>query len=78
GWPAATRAHDPDLAWMAPSLDFTAQFHRTEPAGAWLLAAGVAAVATDRLIGYTSRIWSDRGTLLASGSGQLLCRPLKL
>ena len=78
GWPAATRAHDPDLAWMAPNLDFTAQFHRTEPAGEWLLADGVAAVATDGLIGYTSRIWSDRGTLLASGSGQLLCRPLKL
>ena len=77
GWPAATRAHGPELPWMAPNLDFTAQFHRADPAAEWLLADGVASVATDGLIGYLSRIWTDRGTLLASGSGQLLCRPVK-
>ena len=33
--------------------------------------------AADGLIGYTSRIWTDCGTLLASGAGQLLCRPVK-
>jgi len=77
GWPAATRAHSPDLPWMAPNLDFAAQFHRADPAAEWLLADGVAPVAADGLIGYTSRIWTDQGTLLASGSGQLLCRPVK-
>jgi len=77
GWPAATRAHTPDLPWMAPNLDFTAQFHRAAPAAEWLLADGVAPVAADGLIGYMSRIWTDQGVLLASGSGQLLCRPVK-
>jgi len=78
GWPAATRAHTPGLPWMAPNLDFTAQFHRADPTADWLLADGVAPVAADGLIGYTSRIWTDRGVLLASGSGQLLCRPVRL
>ena len=77
GWPAATRAHSPDLAWMAPNLDFTAHFHRADPTAEWLLVDGVAPVAADGLIGYRSQIWSDQGTLLASGSGQLLCRPVK-
>jgi acyl-CoA thioesterase len=76
-WPAATRAHPPDLAWMAPNLDVAIQFHRSDPGAEWLLADAVAPVAHDGLIGFRSQVWTDGGTLLASGSGQLLCRPLK-
>jgi len=76
-WPAATRAHDPDLAWMAPNLDLAVQFHRADPTAEWLLADGVAPVAEDGLIAFRSHVWTDRGALLATGSGQLLCRPVK-
>ena len=73
-WPAAVRAHPPDLAWMAPSLDVSVQFHRADQKAEWLLADGFAPVAEDGLIGYRSQVFSDGGALLASGSGQLLCR----
>jgi acyl-CoA thioesterase-2 len=76
GWPAATRAHPFDLPWMAPNLDLAAQFHRAEPGSEWLLAEAFAPVAEDGLIGFQSKVWSDSGALLASGSGQLLCRPV--
>jgi acyl-CoA thioesterase len=76
-WPAAVRAHPPDLAWMAPNLDVAIQFHRTDPGAEWLLADAVAPIAEDGLIGFRSQVFSDRGRLLASGSGQLLCRLLR-
>ncbi|CAN5523340.1 hypothetical protein BH18ACT1_BH18ACT1_12360 [soil metagenome] len=75
-WPAATRAHPWGLPWMAPSLDVAVQFHRSDPASGWLLAEGVAPVAEEGLIGFRSSVWSEGGRLLASGSGQLLCRPV--
>ena len=76
-WPAATRGHRHDLGWMAPNLDLAVQFHRSEPKVEWLLADGVAPVAEDGLIGFRSHVWADDGTLLASGAGQLLCRPIR-
>lgn len=75
-WPAATRAHPPALAWIAPNIDLAVQFHRAEPEAEWLLAEAVAPVAHDGLIGFSSHVWTDTGKLLASGAGQLLCRPL--
>jgi acyl-CoA thioesterase II len=75
-WPAACRAYDPDQrAYIAPSLDVTAEFHRLDPASEWLLCDAAAPVAADGLIGGQSRIWSADGRLLASGSAHLLCRP---
>ena len=76
-WPAATRGHPHDLGWMAPTLDLAAQFHRSEPSVEWLLADGVAPIAEDGLIGFRSHVWADSGALLASGAGQLLCRPIR-
>lgn len=76
GWPAACRAHPHESGYVAPSLDVNAQFHRLAPGCEWLLAEAVAPVAADGLIGGQARVWSSDGRLLASGGGQLLCRPL--
>lgn len=76
GWPAACRAHEPDSGYVAPSLDVNVQFHRLEPESEWLLVDAVAPVAAAGLIGGQARVWSPAGRLLASGGGQLLCRPV--
>jgi len=75
-WPAAVRAHTGTLPWVAPSLDLSVRFHRLEPTSEWLLSDTTAAVATDGLIGGAASIWSESGSLLASGGEQMLCRPL--
>jgi acyl-CoA thioesterase II len=76
-WPSATRAHPPGTPWMAPTLDVNIQFHRSDPSSEWLLADGVAPIAEDGLIAFRSHIWSRPGHLLATGTGQLLCRPFR-
>jgi len=50
-------------------------FHRAAPASEWLLVDAVSPIAEGGLISGHSRIWSTQGRLLASGSGQLFCRP---
>ena len=75
GWPAACRAHRRDNGYVAPSLDVNAQFHHLAPECEWLLVDAVAPVAAHGLIGGQARVWSVDGKLLASGGGQLLCRP---
>jgi len=75
-WPAACQAHREDQnPWMAPSLDVAVRFHRAPPYSEWLLVEARADVATEGLIGFHNRVWSEEGRLLASGGGQLLCRP---
>src|SRR5690606_29296125 len=74
-WPAARRAHPrDDLPWIAPSLDLAARFHRAPSYGEWLLVEASADVADEGLIGFHNRVWHERGRLVASGGGQLLCR----
>jgi acyl-CoA thioesterase-2 len=75
GWPAACRAHPRNSGYVAPSLDVNVQFHRQAPDREWLLVDATAPVAAHGLIGSQTRVWSDDGRLLASGGGQLLCRP---
>jgi len=75
-WPAACRAHrDDENPWMAPSLDLAARFHRAPPYSEWLLVEASADVADEGLIGFHNRVWDEAGRLVASGGGQLLCRP---
>jgi acyl-CoA thioesterase-2 len=74
-WPATSQAYGPDLSYVAPNLDVSVQFHRTVPDSDWLLCDAAAPVAADGLIGGCARVWSETGQLVASGSGQLLCRP---
>lgn len=76
-WPSATRPH----AWrqprfVAPTLDLQVTLHRLVPEEPWLLLEGISPVAADGLIGFTSRVWSREGRLLATGGGQTLCRPV--
>lgn len=47
---------------------------RFTPDAGWLLVDGHAPVAADGLVGWTGRLWTVEGTLVASGGGQLLCR----
>jgi acyl-CoA thioesterase II len=74
-WPAACQAHEMDNPWMAPSLDVAVRFHRAPPYSEWLLLEARADVATQGLIGFHNRVWDEDGRCLASGGGQLLCRP---
>jgi len=77
-WPAASRHHQwkwpngPE--WMAPSLDLYVAFHDPQPDEPWLLVDGHSPIAGDGLVGWTGRLWSTTGRLVASGGGQLLCR----
>jgi acyl-CoA thioesterase-2 len=76
GWAAAQAAHGATVPFVAPSLDLSAQFHRTEPESDWLYAAGTSHVARDGLVHFRSDLWSRAGRLLTSGSGTGLCRRL--
>jgi acyl-CoA thioesterase len=74
-WPAVRMLYVEQPAVIAPSLDVSAQFHALDPASEWLLVETSAEVARDGLIGFRSRVWSQKRQLLASGGGQLVCRP---
>lgn len=76
-WPAACQPYVPDSGYVAPSLDVSVQFHRAAPDSAWLFCDAGAPVAQHGLIGGQTRVWSVDGQLLASGVGQLLCRPMR-
>jgi acyl-CoA thioesterase-2 len=74
-WPSAHRPHAwRELPFIAPTLDLQVTFHRLVPDEPWLLLEGTSPVATDGLIGFTSRLWTQSGALVASGGGQTLCR----
>ena len=74
-WPAVRSAYVEQPAFIAPSLDVSVQFHALAPESDWLLCETTAELARDGLIGFRSRVWSQDRDLLASGAGQLLCRP---
>ena len=74
GWPAAGRLHVRS-DYIAPSIDLSVAFHRHENTEQWLYAQASAPSASGGLVACESRVWSRRGTLLAVGAGQLLCRP---
>lgn len=75
-WPSAVQAHPGgDLGFVAPTLDVNVQFHRAVPESEWLLVQGRSPLAEDALIGFGSRVWSADRRLLATASGQMLCRP---
>jgi acyl-CoA thioesterase II len=75
-WPAASQRH----AWrephgfIAPSLDLYVAFQLPAPTEAWLLADGSAPVSGDGMFGWTGRLWTPEGSLVAAGGGQALYR----
>jgi acyl-CoA thioesterase-2 len=76
-WPAASRQHvTGEQKFYAPSLDLYVAFNVPQPDSEWLLCDGYAPVAQHGLMGWTGRLWSVGGKLVATGGGQLLCRRL--
>jgi acyl-CoA thioesterase II len=73
-WPSAGRAHPRGHGFIAPSLDLYVAFHDPCPDSAWLLADGAGPIARDGLMAWNGRLWSEDRRLIASGTGQLLCR----
>lgn len=77
-WPAAHRPH----AWReepiyAPALDLSVAFHRDASGSEWLLSDGHCPVGADSLMGWNGRVWSEDLALVASGGGQIICRPVR-
>lgn len=77
-WPSGHRPH----AWrepkfIAPTLDLNVAFHRLAPDEPWLLLEGTSPVADDALMGWTGRLWTPGGRLVASGGGQTMFRPVR-
>ncbi|MEY2432191.1 MAG: acyl-CoA thioesterase [Acidimicrobiaceae bacterium] len=76
-WPAANQPHaHRQHNLYAPSLDLYVAFHR-RPTSDWLLLDGYSAVGYGGLLGWTGRLWDTDRKLIASGGGQLLCRPMR-
>jgi acyl-CoA thioesterase II len=75
GWNATIAAHAWPFPYLMPNLDLTAQFHRFVPQDTWILADGIALLAEDGLVGCVSRLWSEDGRLLASGTSKHISRP---
>lgn len=75
-WPANCRFYrDEEIIYIAPSLDVNVHFHAAAPDSDFLLVDARAPVASGGLIGGRTDVWSMSGQLLASGTGQLFCRP---
>ncbi len=76
-WPSGSRPHAwSEPSFIAPTLDVSASFHRLAAAEPWLLVEGTSPVAADALMGWTARLWTTSGSLVASGGGQTLFRPV--
>jgi acyl-CoA thioesterase len=75
GWNATTAAHPWPWRHLAPNLDLNVQFHRFVPEVEWLLADGYVPLATDGLVGCTSRLWTEDGRLVATAASKHVCRP---
>jgi acyl-CoA thioesterase II len=75
-WPANSQHHGwkSEHGFIAPSLDLYVAFHRGVPEEQWLLADGYAPVSREGMFGWTGRIWTIGGSLVASGAGQALYR----
>jgi acyl-CoA thioesterase II len=74
GWPAAGGPY-PISEYMAPSIDIACAFHRDASQSPWLFAQSLAPSASGGIIGCESRVWTRDGTVAATGTSQLLCKP---
>jgi acyl-CoA thioesterase len=74
GWNATTAAHAWPFPFLAPNLDLTVQFHCFAPESEWILADGFVPIARDGVFGCTSRLWTEDGRLLATGTSKHVCR----
>lgn len=74
-WPAASVRHPWPTPFLAPSIDVAVRFHSFAPDDEWLLCDAESKVASEGLVSGTSAIWSENGSLLASGGQQMISRP---
>ncbi len=72
GWPAAFHQVGRG-AFIAPSLDITAWFHRSAVHAEWLLINETCTAGAHGLIAAQGHVWDEAGRLLASGGAQLCC-----
>jgi acyl-CoA thioesterase II len=75
GWPAVMMSRDAWPPFVAPTIELSVRFHRLAPRSEWLLASTSSPIAADGLIGSTSHVWAEDGTLVATGGQHMLCRP---
>jgi acyl-CoA thioesterase II len=76
-WRAYNRGQTEMPRHVAPSLDLTVWFHEAAPASHWQLVEAHADFARQALLNGSARVWSDGGTLVASGGGQCLFVPIR-
>ena len=58
--------------YRAPNLDVNVSFHEAAGNADWLLAESVSEVCENGLIYGTSRLWTEDGRPIATGSGTLI------
>jgi acyl-CoA thioesterase-2 len=79
-WPAASRAHvhrgPEEQPYIAPSMNLAAHFHHPAPASEWLFVDARGPIAEGGLMAGEAALWSDDRQLVATGSSQMLCRPV--
>jgi acyl-CoA thioesterase len=75
GWNATISAHPWPFRWLTPNLDLSVHFHGFAPGTTWMLADGAVPLAQDGLVSCVSRLWSEDGRLVATGTSKHLCRP---
>jgi acyl-CoA thioesterase len=62
-----------EITHIAPTISPSVDFHTPAPTAEWLLLHVTDSVTGDGLVGGRARVWSDTGTLVASGGTQQLC-----
>ncbi|HUQ40511.1 MAG TPA: thioesterase family protein [Acidimicrobiales bacterium] len=74
-WPSASRQHvEQPMRFIAPSLDLYVAFTDPQPQSEWLLCDGYSPLGADGLLHWNGRLWSADRRLVATGTGQMLCR----
>jgi acyl-CoA thioesterase len=70
------RVH-PGRTYSVTTMDLNVSFHRANADSPWLLIDRQCPIAGRGLMGVSGQVWDRDGRLLASGSAQLACAPLR-
>ncbi len=78
GWPAIIRALPArdEERWIAPNLDLAVTFHQSPEGAEWLLLDAECSISTAGLAAGRGSVWTPDSRLLASGTQQLIYRPI--
>lgn len=75
GWPAFMASQTGVPAFLGPTIELSARFHRPANDSEWLLGVTTSPIANAGTIGSTAQVWAQDGRLVASGGQTMLCRP---